>query len=87
MRIVMVYKKESDATREVAEWLEAFRQRSELEVEELDPETLEGEGFCTARDIVRYPAVVVCDSEGKTYFTHQGRPLPMIDDVLGYVVN
>lgn len=85
MRIVVIYKPFSDAAREVEEWLDQFERRSGLEVEKLDPEMPDGESFCTARDIVEYPTIVVTDSDGKTYETWSGTPLPVIDEVMGYI--
>lgn len=86
MRIVLVYQENSDHGREAIEWAEEFEKRSGREVEKLDPETREGEGFCRARDIVRYPAVVVCGEDGKVYEQWVGKPLPTIDDALAYMV-
>ena len=78
MRVVVVYKPFSDTAREVEEWIREFEQRSNREVPD-------GEIFCTSRDIVEYPAIVVADTDGKTYETWTGTPLPVIDEVIGYI--
>ncbi|MBR3233074.1 hypothetical protein IKF74_02235 [Candidatus Saccharibacteria bacterium] len=85
MRVIVVYKQFSDTAREVDEWLHEFEQRSGREVERLDPEMPDGEIFCTSRDIVEYPTIVVADTDGKTYETWSGTPLPVIDEVMGYI--
>ena len=85
MRIVVVYKEFSDYAREVEEWIHEFEHRSGRDVEKLNPESPEGEGFCVARDIVQYPTVAVVDDDGKTYGVWTGTPLPMIDEVMGYM--
>jgi len=85
MRIVAAYKQFADYTREVDEWLDQFERRSGSEVERLDPDMPDGEMFCSSRDILQYPAIVVVDSEGKTYEMWMGTPLPMVDEVMGYV--
>lgn len=85
MRIIVIYKPFSDAAREVDEWLSEFERRANIEVEKLDPEMPDGEMFCTARDIVEYPTIVVADTDGKTYESWSGTPLPVIDEVMGYI--
>ena len=85
MRIIVIYKPFSDTAREVDEWLSEFERRANIEVEKLDPEMPDGEMFCTARDIVEYPTIVVADTDGKTYESWSGTPLPVIDEVIGYI--
>ena len=85
MRIVVVYKQFSDHAREVDEWIHEFEQRSGRELEKLDPEMPDGESFCTAREIMEYPTIAVVDSDGKTYEMWRGSPLPVIDEVMGYI--
>lgn len=85
MRIIVIYKPFSDTAREVDEWLSEFERRANIEVEKLDPEMPDGEMFCTARDIVEYPTIVVADTDGKTYESWSGTPLPVIDEVMGYI--
>ncbi len=86
MRVAVVYKDFSDHAREVEEWVSEFEHRSGYEVEKLDPETPDGETFCTARDIVEYPTIAVVGDDGKTYEMWRGTPLPVIDEVIGYIV-
>ena len=85
MRIVVVYKQYSDVAREAMEWIDEFSRRSGREVEELDPDTPDGETFCVSRDIVQYPTIAVADDDGKTYEMWSGTPLPVIDEVMGYL--
>ena len=85
MRVIVVYKQFSDHAREVDEWIREFEHRSNREVEVLVPEMPDGEIFCTSRDIVEYPAIAVTDTDGKTYETWTGTPLPVIDEVMGYI--
>jgi len=88
MKIVVVYKEFSDHGREVREWISELKTRAEgLEIEMLNPETKEGEGFCQAYGILDYPSVVVAGEEGKAYFSSVGKPLPTFNEVLSYVVN
>ena len=86
MRIVVIYREYSDHARECDEWIHEFEKRSNKELEILDPDSPEGETFCMARDIGEYPAIVVADSDGKTYEIWTGTPLPVIDEVAAYTV-
>ena len=85
MRVVVVYKQFSDYAREVDEWISEFEHRSGFEIEKLDPEMPDGELFCTARDILEYPTISVVGDDGKTYEMWHGTPLPVIDEVIGYI--
>ena len=85
MRIVVIYKHFSDHARAVEEWIDQFERRGGYEVEQMDPESPDGELFCTARDIVQYPTIAVTGEDGKTYEMWSGSPLPVIDEVIGYV--
>ena len=86
MRIVVVFKEQSEYGREAIEWIDEFEKRTSKEVEQMDPETVEGEGFCQARDIVRYPAVVVCGEDGRVVEQWMGSPMPVIDDVMAFMI-
>lgn len=86
MRIVIIYKQFSDHARECEEWIHEFEKRTNKTLEILDPESPEGEIFCTAREIMQYPAIIVTDTDGKTYETWTGSPLPVIDEVTAYTV-
>ena len=85
MRIVAVYHEYSDHAREVVEWIDQFERRSGRAVEQIDPDTPEGETFCAAREILQYPTITVTDEDGKPYEIWSGSPLPVIDEVMGYV--
>ena len=85
MKIIMVVKAVSEVTGEAEEWAREFTQQTGREITQIDPETKEGEGFCVARGIERYPAVVVeSESDGKVSYVSQGKPLPLFDTVMAY---
>ena len=85
MRIVAIYKEFSDHAREMEEWIDQFERRSGQTIEQLDPESPDGETFCIPRDIVQYPTIAVTGEDGKTYEMWSGSPLPVIDEVMGYI--
>ena len=87
MRVVCLYERETDYGREVEDYLdEIARSNASGEVEVMDPESMEGEMFARARDIVRYPAIVAVDSNtGSVVQEWIGLPLPPMDEVVYYL--
>ncbi len=81
MRLVVVYRDNTDYARELLTWIADFEHQTGKKVERLDPDTPEGEMFCRARDIVEYPSIVAVDNDGKVLKHWAGRKLPLIDNV------
>ena len=82
MRLVVVWNEQTDYAREVREWIHEYERRGSTVMPEiLDPETIEGEMFTTAHDIVRYPAVVALTDDGKVLEKWLGTPMPQLDAV------
>ncbi|MBQ6355290.1 hypothetical protein IJJ18_02640 [Candidatus Saccharibacteria bacterium] len=88
MRVVCLYKRETDYGREVEEYLsEIARSSTRDEIEVLDPESVDGEIFAQARDIVRYPAILAVDNNGSVVQDWIGLPLPPMGEVIYYLNN
>ena len=86
MKAVIVYKPESEMTGKAEGWKKEFEFRTGRKMEVVNPETREGEGYCTARGIIDYPAVVVeSENDGKVSFLTQGETLPLFDEVMAYL--
>ena len=83
MRLVLVWNEQTDYASEVREWLGDFEHDTGMKskIEQLDPETIAGERFVHAYDILEYPAVVVTDNDGKLLRLWKGTPMPQIDEV------
>ena len=58
MRVVVVYKDESEYGRVVGDYLRDFTRRTGHDLETLDPDTQEGTDFCRTYDIVEYPTIL-----------------------------
>ena len=86
MRVVVVTKEGMDYSRGVNEWLEEFARRTGRELEVLDPNSGEGEGFVRTYDILEYPAIVAISTEGAEVMRWSGAMLPTINEVSFYVV-
>lgn len=85
MRVVVVYKTESDHAREVFDYLGDMKRATGKEIEEMDPDTPDGAHFCRTYDIVEYPTIVAVDYNGQLQNMWRGRPLPTISEVSYYV--
>ena len=85
MRVVCVFRDNTDYAREVIDWLADFEKFTGSKVEALDPDSIEGEIFCKARDIVEYPSVVAVSDDGQILKLWRGTPMPQIEEVSYYV--
>ena len=85
MKVVVVYKGDTDYAREVTDYLRDFHRQTGKELETLDPDTADGASFCRTYDIVEYPSVVAMSDDGRMQNLWRGRPLPTISEVSYYV--
>ena len=84
MRVVVVTKEETDYARSVEMFLRDFNRQTSRDLEVLDPNSLEGESFCRAYDIVEYPTIVALSDEGIMQQMWRGASLPTISEVSYY---
>ena len=85
MRVVVVYKEETDYARQVIDYLRDFKRQTGHDLEELNPESGAGIGFCETYDIVEYPTIVALSDSGQLQNQWRGLPLPTISEVSYYV--
>ena len=78
MRVLIIYRTESDYARRVFDYLRDFSRRTGHAIEEFDPDTREGQSLCHTYDIVEYPTILALADN-----MWRGLPLPTIDEV-GY---
>ncbi len=84
MRVVCVYRDGEDYTRSVDEWIENLRRQTGHEIETMNPD--ENPNFCETYDIVEYPTIIALGSNGEVRNMWRGRTLPLINEVLYYVI-
>lgn len=84
MRLAIVYKDESDHAREVASFLRDFVRQTGHVVDEINPDTRDGDAFCRIYDIVEYPTMVALSDDGQMLHLWRGRPLPTLNEVSFY---
>ncbi len=83
MRLVILWREETDYASEVREWINDFHHDTggTKEIESIDPDSREGESLSDAYDIVQYPTIMVIDDDGKLLEMWKGTPLPQIEQV------
>lgn len=84
MRVVIVFKEESDHARAVLDFLRDFKIQTGHDLEIINPETPEGIHFCAAYDIVEYPTIIAISDNSVMQNLWRGLPLPTISEVSYY---
>jgi hypothetical protein len=85
MRVVVIYKDQTDYTRAVTDFLRDFQHQTGHELETLDPDTVDGSQFCETYDIVEYPTIIAISDNSTLQNSWSGLPLPTISEVSYYV--
>lgn len=85
MRVVVIYKEETDYARQVTDYMRDFLRQTGHELETMNPESGEGISFTTTYDIMEFPTVVALSSDGRLQNMWRGLPLPTISEVSFYV--
>lgn len=85
MKVVVVYKDESDHAREVYDYLRDFTRQTGHNLETINPDTRDGQEFCRVYDVVEYPTLLAISDDGKLQNMWRGTPLPTISEVSYYV--
>lgn len=85
MRVVVVFKENTDYAREVLDYLRDFENQTGRTLETLDPESPAGVDFTRAYDLLQFPSLIALSDDGQLQNLWQGRPLPTISEVSYYV--
>lgn len=85
MKAVILYKPESEFSRAVEEFVHEFRSRTPYEIEVIDADTNEGTAMADLYDIMQNPTVLAIREDGQLVKSWSGVPLPLVNDVAGYL--
>jgi len=85
MRVIVVYKPESEHATTVETYLHDFERQTSHRLETLNPESPEGADTCRTYDIVEDPTLMAITSDGQLQNMWRGLPLPTISEVSYYV--
>jgi len=84
MKVIVVYRSDSEHGRTVEEYLRDFSRRTGRGVETIDPDTAEGASVCRTYDLVEYPSVIALSDDGQLQSSWRGLPLPTISELSYY---
>lgn len=87
MRVVIIYKDNTDYTRTVLDYLHDFERQTGHQLETIDPETPGGTQFCETYDIIDYPTTIAISDSGVMQNEWRGLPMPTISELSYYVAN
>jgi hypothetical protein len=85
MSVMIFYKLDSEYARQVIEFLHEFEKRTAQTIETVDPDSPHGGDLCRLYDVVEYPSIVATNHDGQLLHMWRGTPLPLINEVSGYV--
>ncbi|HUA12923.1 MAG TPA: hypothetical protein VL989_00250 [Candidatus Sulfotelmatobacter sp.] len=86
MRLLILYRPESEHGRTVEEFVNDFRKTHDTSfLEVINIDSREGIATATLYDIVEYPAILVLQSDGSVQKIWQGAQLPLMDEIASYV--
>lgn len=85
MKAVILYKPDTEEARAVEEWIREFKARSTEALQLIDVNTREGSSEAELYDILQYPTVLAVTEDGQMMQRWPGVPLPLINDVVGYL--
>jgi len=85
MRVVVIYKEETDYARQVTDYMRDFERQTGHVLETMNPESPEGISFTGTYDIMEFPTLVAISDDGHLQNEWNGLPLPTISEVSYYV--
>jgi hypothetical protein len=86
MRAIILYRPKSEHARSVEEFLHIFEDTyPDQTITLIDMDTIEGNQLMELYDVMEFPAVLVLAGDGAILNSWVGLPLPLADDVVGYL--
>lgn len=85
MKAVILYKPDSEFARQAEEFAHDFAHQTPFTVELINVDGPEGDPLAKLYDAVQYPALLVTRDDGGLMKMWQGVPLPLINEVAGYL--
>lgn len=86
MKALVIYNPNSERSRSVDEFNHNLEVRTGRKLELLSTETTEGSAMAELYGIMDYPAIVVTTDDGKMQKLWQGQQLPLVDEVVSYLI-
>jgi hypothetical protein len=85
MKVLVIYRPNSEHGRLVEDFIHEFRRRHEQErLEVLNIDSRDGSATASLYDVMQYPAILVVANNGMIQRSWVGESLPRMDDVFSY---
>lgn len=85
MKVLVLYRPNSEHGRLVEEFIHDFQARHEGErLEVLNIDSRDGSAMASLYDVMRYPAILVLQTDGYLQKSWEGDELPLMDEVVAY---
>lgn len=85
MRVVVIYKNNTDSTRVTEDFLRDFKIQTGHQLEVVNPDDTGSVSFCETYDVTNYPTIIALSDDGQIQNSWSGLPLPTISEVSYYV--
>ena len=86
MKALALYHQDSETARPLEEFARALESRTGMKLELISLETPAGDDKSQVYGVVDYPAIIVTTDEGAMQKLWQGSQLPLIDEVVSYLI-
>ncbi len=85
MKVVVLYRPNSEYSRMAEDFANEFQRRSwGRKVELVSLDTRDGAATASLYDIVRYPAILAIKDDGQLVKNWEGDPMPLFNEVAAY---
>lgn len=87
MKLLILYRPESEHATTVEMFVRDFQHRHDpgIKIELLSVNTREGSATAILYDIWAFPAILALTNDGRVLNAWQGEPLPLMNEVAGYI--
>lgn len=87
MKLLVLYRPNSEHARVVENFVKEFQSRTSQEVEVIDVDSRDGVHKVEVYDAMQHPCVLVTTDGGQPQKMWSGTPLPLVNDVLGFLAH
>ena len=88
MKVLILYRPNSEHARQVEEFIRDYKNRHEEgRIEVMDVDTRDGSATATLYGIMQYPAIMALRNDGSVLKEWEGDQLPLMDEIAYYTFN
>lgn len=84
MKVAILYRSQSEQERLVLEFERDFNRQTGRHISMYDVNTREGWAMAQLYDVIKYPAVVAMEDDGRMLYLWQEESLPLMNEVMYY---